>query len=66
VEQELKKLVGKKAWFMNGNLEIRKRSDSEIIDVQGGMVTLKHFLGGVNQIPLGAIRNVIRKDLLPD
>lgn len=65
MEQELKKLVGKKAWFMNGTLEIRKRSDAEILDVQGGTITLKHFLGGINQIPLAAIRNVVRKDLMP-
>lgn len=62
---ELKGLVGKPCWFMDGVLEIRKNADAEIVSVDTGSVVTKHILfGHISRIPLSAISLVRRKDLI--
>jgi len=62
IKEELKSLVGKKCWFSNHTLEIRKSSDAEIISVDGDRLALKHFLGQVHHIPISEIWTIVRKD----
>lgn len=63
IKDELKLLVGKKCWLTGNTLEIRERSDAEIISVDDDRVTIKHFLGSVNYIPISNIYSIRRKDL---
>lgn len=61
---ELKGLVGKPCWFMDGVLEIRKNADAELVRVEKDIIVLKHLLfGKENHIPISAISRVYRKDL---
>ena len=62
IKDELKGLIGKKCWFAEHNLEIRKSSDAEIISVDDDRLVLKHFLGQVHQIPISEIWTIRRKD----
>lgn len=63
IKDELKSLVGKKCWISGNTLEIRERSDAEIISVDDERVVIKHFLGSVNYIPINNIYSIRRKDL---
>ncbi len=62
IKDELKALVGKKCWFAEHILEIRKSSDAEIISVEDDRLVLKHFLGQVHHIPISEIWTIRRKD----
>jgi len=62
IKDELKELVGKKCWISGSILEIRKKSDAEIIAVDDDRVTIKHFLGQVHHIPISQIYTIVRKD----
>ena len=63
LKDELKDLIGKPAWFHERILEIRKRSDCEIIAVEGDRVVIKHFLGHITHVPISEIWSIKRKDL---
>jgi len=62
-KEELKQLVGKKCWYSGHTLEIRKKSDAEIISINDATVVVKHFLGKVHDIPISDIWSVVRKDV---
>jgi len=64
IKDELKDLVGKKCWLKGNTLEIRKRSDAEIIDVEDDNVVIEHFTGTITRIPISGIWTIQRKDLL--
>jgi len=63
IKEELRSLVGKKCWFSEHTLEIRTKSDAEIIAVQDDQVVLRHFLGKVHHIPISDIWTIHKKDL---
>lgn len=63
IKEELKSLIGKKCWFAEHTLEIRKKSDAEIIAVEEDRVVIKHFLGKVHYIPISDIWSIRRKEL---
>lgn len=63
IKDELKGLVGKKCWFAQHTLEIRKSSDAEILAVEDDRVVVKHFLGQVHHIPISEIWTIRRKDV---
>ena len=60
IKEMLDKFIGRKCWFADGTLEIRKSSDAEIVGIEGGDVIINHFLGEVIRIPLSQI-NAIRE-----
>lgn len=62
-KDELKKLIGKKCWYAENILEIRKSSDAEILGIDGDELIIKHFLGPVHKIPISEIISIRRKDI---
>lgn len=63
LKDELRTLVGKRCWFAEHTLEIRKSSDAEILAVEEEQVVIKHFLGAIHRIPISEIWTIRRKDL---
>lgn len=64
IKDELKKLIGKPCWFNEGILEIRKKSDGEIVGIEGDNLVIKNIVfEHISKIPLFAISGIRRKDL---
>jgi hypothetical protein len=64
IKDELKKLIGKPCWFNEGILEIREKSDGEIVAIEEDNLIIKNILfEHLSKIPLFAISGIKRKDL---
>jgi len=62
-KEELRPLVGKKCWYSDHTLEIRQKSDAEIVSVDDDTIVIKHFLGKIHHIEISDIWNIVRKDI---